>query len=219
MAQGQQTRRPNSVIDAGSWTISLSDISNSVADGTGSYVVATSTETLYNADLGFSAFAIDSSAVAYLDVYGYFTWNGEPPDNFQVQVKIKVNGAWYTVAFNNDVEGGWIGAQLTTNPATTAAWTEADIEGTGPYPLEAVRIVVCDNIYGSRTMYCGEVYLTVDYTISTIYNEAGTVTAVSTVSNTKDAIDVSDRTGLQQLRVRRAQIEVMFQTAQVSRQL
>jgi len=50
-----------------------------------------------------------------------------------------------------------------TNPNTGIAWTEADVEGTGPNPLQefGVRAI---NVGGGEQINCTQTYITVTYT-------------------------------------------------------
>lgn len=53
---------------------------------------------------------------------------------------------------------------FTTNPVTTVAWTEADVEGTGANPLQEFGVTDSGSISAGESVQCTQIYATVDYT-------------------------------------------------------
>lgn len=80
---------------------------------------------------------------------------------------LKVNGSYYTgTVCNAGSSYATFTRDFTINPNTGAAWTVADINGTGASPLQAFGI----DVNGSFMYFpsCTQVYLTVNYSTSAI---------------------------------------------------
>lgn len=117
---------------------------------------------------GFTAFSISSSAISLLKQFVRIR-HGAGTTGGRWVPRIGVNGVDYS---GTTVLGGAIGTSFgdhsndwLTNPATGAAWTEADIEGTGAAPLQTFYLVA-SNISGTNEIRCTQTYLQVDYTAS-----------------------------------------------------
>lgn len=160
-----QTRVPTSDT-AGDWFCSAgSDYYALVDDGKGT--PDDGTTYIYDDDsshtrrLGFTAFAIDSSAIAKVTMF----WRCQSNAASGVWGKsiLRVDSADY---FGGDFQPGetWEDhtSDFLTNPDTGSAWVEADVEGTGSDPIQEI---------GGRSLLgagehleCTSIYIEVDYT-------------------------------------------------------
>lgn len=110
----------------------------------------------------FSAFSIDSSAVAKLTITIRAMRTAAGATNTKSQVV--VGGTLYTGAVMSsqttwtDHPQDWL-----TNPDTGSAWIEADIEGTGSNPLQRFGYR-SGNLSSGKEVRATQVYATVDYT-------------------------------------------------------
>lgn len=130
------------------------------ADDDTSYIYRTAN----NATTTFtcSAFSISASAIEKVSVtYRRQNATGSSFD----RAILTVNGVGYedtsqaTPSAYGDRTRDW-----TTNPGTLAAWTEADVNGTGPVPIQGFGVRNIATADGEWR--CTQVYMTVTYTES-----------------------------------------------------
>jgi outer membrane autotransporter protein len=99
---------------------------------------------------GYSLFtgtiSIPSGASAITVVVNYRDQKAGSPAA-AVDGRLKVNGTVYAIDSHNPSNGTWAARTATwsTNPNTSAAWTAADINGTGPNPLQQFGVGSTDS--------------------------------------------------------------------------
>jgi len=111
--------------------------------------------------LTYADFAITSTSINKVVVT--YRMRHLTGNSTQGRAEIYVGITPYAGSYNNltdtytDYTEEWL-----TNPATAAAWTEADVEGTGGNPLEQWR--VRNNLTsGAESVRCTQTYISVDY--------------------------------------------------------
>jgi hypothetical protein len=80
-------------------------------------------------------------------------------------LSLRINGSNYDSAQINSITGSYtqICNTWTTNPDTSSAWTEADVEGTGSNPIERF-FVLSDNVGSGDEIRVTQTYIKVNYT-------------------------------------------------------
>ena len=110
----------------------------------------------------FTAFSITSSSIASVTVFGRCQRTAAGDISFLPL--IRVNGTTYFDS-SHAATTSWADytTAFTTNPDTAAAWTEADVEGTGANPLQQFGIAP-SGFNAGEELQCTQTYLTVTYT-------------------------------------------------------
>jgi len=163
-----QIRRPSGNGPENNWDASAGNNYDCVSDQSDATYVYRLSGSQANEMYSFPAFDISSSAISGLTIT--VRHKDDDAAGSYIRHRIIVGGSIY---YGDDVYPGADWADLsyewTTNPKTSAAWTEADIEGTGDNPLQYFGFR--GNGDGStNNCYCAEAYLTVTYTAATTGN-------------------------------------------------
>ena len=137
MATQDRVPTGNGVYDEGNWTPNTGTDNYAVVDDP---VGAPDDDTTYVQNIAaaafnritftFAAFAITSSAIAKVTVKARCKSNNASGDEIRFYLVVSGAKAGGTAALTNsygNYEADWL-----TNPATAAAWTEAEVEGTDP---------------------------------------------------------------------------------------
>lgn len=141
----QQTRNPTSdEAVSGTWTGTPGSrwtVVDDHPDSTGVDELTHGTTTAGNLTFGFSAFTIPAGAVISSVVVVYYDYkNGSQSCN--IGARLKVGGSYYLSGTHNPSNGSGNRTlrsdTFATNPATSTAWTVAEVNGTDPTnPLQA----------------------------------------------------------------------------------
>lgn len=172
----QKTRAPTSDFGTGG-TIAYSSGSTGytlvndypdTADPLTSYVTLGTTANSFIA-FGFSAFDVPTAGTSITSVVVDFTDEEAATGVNTATARIRVNGTYYDNASNHNPSTTTTTRSYswTTNPATGAAWTVADVNGTGTNPLQAFGVIGADS---NPTWRIGSIRLAVNY------NDAQTLT-------------------------------------------
>jgi hypothetical protein len=164
-----QDRLPTGIGNQTNWTSSTGSAKYlDVDDAIGAPDDATSY--LYRADSGaaqqftYTAFDITASAVAYVRVTARVQRTATGDCNSQGRLRISATN--YITGSASALTTSWTDYTYDslTNPASGAAWTEAEVEGTdGTYPLTEFGLQ-CGGMATGEQAECTQVYGTVDYT-------------------------------------------------------
>jgi hypothetical protein len=166
---GSQTRVPTADGDtSGTWDTSprWDDIDETTPNDT-DYMTGTTDGGGYQL-FSFSPFSIPAGA-AITDLTVYIRAKDVSNGNNDIRPSITVNGTRYnTTAPGNNPGNGWTtySYSYTTNPNTLSAWTAADINGTGPHPLQQFG-VYSDDL--KPDVQVSMVYALVNYTSDSLW--------------------------------------------------
>lgn len=169
-----QTRAPTSDQSAsGTWTGSAGTRYQAVDDypDTSGADVLTHGTTSGAIQFGFSAFSVPSTAViSSVSVQYYDSKNAAQSCN--IGARITVNGTAYSASTHNPSNGTITAREdvWATNPDTGAAWTVADVNGTGSNPLQYFGVQSTD---ANPTINLTSIQLVVTYTNNYTLTAAG----------------------------------------------
>jgi hypothetical protein len=106
----------------------------------------------------FSAFSISSSAIAFIRIFTRAKYVGS---SGIIRTRLVVGGNEYSSG-NNTLTASYtdFANDFLTNPDTAAAWTEADVEGTGSNPIQEIGL----RHQAGDELRCTQEYILVDYT-------------------------------------------------------
>lgn len=109
----------------------------------------------------YTDFNINSTAITNIILTYICQYTGG--DGLNIVARIQVNGTEYT-GTADAITTSWASYSntWTTNPNTSLAWTEADVEGTGAAPLQEFGINPTSIVAGEEAQ-CTQVYITVTY--------------------------------------------------------
>lgn len=141
------TRNPTSdEAVSGTWTGSAGSrytLVNDHPDSTGTSILAHGT-TAGNLTFGFSAFSIPAESTGISVEILYYDKDASNGNN-NAAGRLKVNGVYYGSSTHNPGSVYTLRTDTwATNPNTSAAWTVADVNGTGSNPLQAFGWVSTD---------------------------------------------------------------------------
>lgn len=168
-----ETRNPTSDVSVvGTWTGSAGTrytVIDDYPDTTGADELTVGTVAGHLV-CGFSALSIPAGSTIVSVAVNYYDYkNGSQAS--AAAGALRVNGTIYNATTHNPANGSASRTQRTdtwtTNPATGAAWTVADVNGTGSSPLQAFGFFSND---ASPTITFSSVRLTIDYAVQAKVN-------------------------------------------------
>jgi len=164
----QQTRTPISNGSYNQWSPSAGQNWQCVDDPVGAHNsdadYSSAMSSFHNQHYATAAFDLDASAINY--VKSYFVLRRVGSAGPKIYPRLRVNGANYQGDLLGTLPETYTTQTMTylTNPDTGLDWTEADVEGTGPAPLQQVGMRSGGVSWSAEErIRCTQCYLEVDY--------------------------------------------------------
>jgi hypothetical protein len=170
----EQTRNPTGdEAVSGTWTGSAGTrytVVDDYPDTGGTDELTHGTATAGNLTFTFSAFTLPTIATAITVLVDYYDYK-TASQTCNIAARLKVNGTYYASSTHNPANGSANRTQRTdtfaTNPNTGAAWTVADVNGSGSNPLQAFGWVSSD---ANPSIVLSSIRIRVTYTADYVLN-------------------------------------------------
>lgn len=117
----------------------------------------------------FTPFSVPAGSTIYSLTIHYRAYSNDTDQGAGGELKV---GSWEGSFSQGGLTSNWqtYSVVYTTNPATGLPWTVADVNGTGPNPLQQFGIY-SDECSSTHSNYFTQIYAVVDYTPPTVsYN-------------------------------------------------